>query len=182
MDPEAILSQPLRVADLAARKHTRFTLAPDAAMRARLAEALGITAVEALSFAGSIAAMGKGDWRLEGRMTARVVQPCVVTLAPVTTAIEVAVERLYLARMPEIEASEVEMPEDVSIEPLGAVIDPGAVLGEELALALPAYPRTEGAEFAASEFAAPGTEPLGDTARRPFAGLAGLLDKAAKKP
>ncbi len=41
---------------------------------------------------------------------------------------------------------EAEMPEDDTAEPLPEVIDPGAVMFEALALALPDYPRAPKAE------------------------------------
>ena len=71
------------------------------------------------------------------------------------------------------DADETEMP-DADLEPLGQTIDPGAVMIEALALALPEYPRSKGADAAAAEGPAPDGDGDGDT-RRPFAGLADLL-------
>lgn len=173
---------PLRVADLAARKPTRFRLAPSPEAREALAQALGISAVESALFEGEVTPAGRHDWRLHGRLTARVVQPCVVTLAPVATPIDEAVQRSYLARMPGmLEGGEAEMPEDDSIEPLGPVIDPGAVMEEALALALPLYPRAEGAELGDAVFTEPGVAPLREAEVRPFAGLAALRGRLADK-
>jgi uncharacterized metal-binding protein YceD (DUF177 family) len=109
-----------------------------------------------------------------------VVQPCVVTLAPVTTRIEEDVERRFLADPPPMPEGEVEMPGDESAEPLPDVIDLGAVLAEALALALPDYPRAEGAALEEAQFAAPGTRPMSDDDAKPFAGLAGLRDDLDK--
>jgi uncharacterized metal-binding protein YceD (DUF177 family) len=60
------------------------------------------------------------------------------------------------------------MPDD-TLEPLGQFIDLAAVMIEELALALPEYPRAEGAALDSAL-----DEPAPDT-RRPLAGLDKLL-------
>lgn len=168
-------THPFCVAELAGRKPTRFRIAPDAEARAHIAEWLGIVTLPEANLAGTLTPKGRSDWVLEADLGAEVVQECIITLAPVTTRITERVERRYLAEMPEPAGDEVEIPEDVSIEPLGQVIDPGAVLLEALELALPLYPRAPGAELGEIAVAAPGAEPLTDVARRPFAGLADLL-------
>jgi uncharacterized metal-binding protein YceD (DUF177 family) len=115
---------------------------------------------------------------LRGRLGATVVQPCVVTLEPVTTRIEAPVERLYQADWVEPEAEEAESPEDDRIEALPEVLDLGALIEEALALALPLYPRAAGVELGEAIYTEPGAAPLTDEAARPFAGLKGLIDKA----
>jgi uncharacterized metal-binding protein YceD (DUF177 family) len=170
-------SHPLRLSDLAARKPTRFALAPDAAERARIAAGLGILGIESLAFKGTLTPRGRRDWMLEAELSARIVQACVVTTEPVASDIAEKVERIYLAEMPDVEGEEIEMPEDDRVEPLPDVVDLGAVLTEALSLALPPYPRAPGAEFGAAHYAAPGVTPLTDETLRPFAGLADLLKK-----
>lgn len=167
----------LRLAELAARKPTRFALTPTAAERARIAEALGILAVERLSFKGALTPRGRRDWSLEADLDARVVQPCVITTEPVATDLSERVERIYLSEMPEVEGDDIEMPADDRIEALPPALDLDAVLGEALSLALPTYPRAPGAAFGAAHYAAPGVAPLTEEAVRPFAGLAALLKK-----
>jgi uncharacterized metal-binding protein YceD (DUF177 family) len=108
-----------------------------------------------------------------------VVQPCVVTLEPVVTRLEEDVARNWVSDFEVPEAEEVEIPEAVEDEPLGAEIDLGAVMVEALALALPAFPRAEGAELSESAFTEPGQKPMTDEDARPFAGLAALRDKLA---
>jgi uncharacterized metal-binding protein YceD (DUF177 family) len=170
--------RPFRAADLARCVALPFLVEPDAEARGALARRLGASAIRKLRFEGELRPEGKGDWRLEAKLGATVVQPCVVTLAPVTTRIDEAVERRFLAHWSEPEpGSETEMPEDDSVEPLGAEIDPAAVMEEALALALPDYPRAEDAELGAAVFSEPGAEPLTDAAAHPFAALAKL-----KKP
>ena len=179
--PDAAWSAPIRMADLPEGSERAFDLRPDAQARAALAEALGIDAIRKLSFAGRLVPEGRKDWRLEADLGATVVQPCVVTLAPVTTRIDEVVMRRYLAEMPELPSgSEVEMPEDDSADPLPDILDPGAVMAEALALALPAYPRAPDADLGEAVFTEPGKAPMTEADIRPFAGLAALKDKLGK--
>nr|WP_175582263.1 DUF177 domain-containing protein [Phaeobacter sp. HF9A] len=155
---------------------TRFTLSPEKPELQSLAAELGVDALRKLRFEGEISARGKRDWALSGKLGFTVVQPCVVTLEPVTTRVDTEVQRLFLARidLPSGE-EEVEMPEDDSIEPLGEVIDAFEVMVESVALNLPQYPRKPGAELGQHIHAEPGTAPMTDEETRPFAGLADLL-------
>ncbi len=51
------------------------------------------------------------------------------------------------------------------------------VISEALSLAVPAYPRVEGAELGAMIHAEPGVEPLNEETVKPFASLADLKKK-----
>ncbi len=167
--------RPFRAADLARRAELAFDIAPDDDAREALAGRLGLLGLRKLRFAGRLVPEGRRDWRLEATLGATVVQPCVVTLAPVTTRLDEPVARRYLADWTDPDpGSEVEMPADDSVEPLGTAIDPAQVMEEALALALPLYPRAQGAEFGEAVFGAPGALPLTDEAVRPFAPLAKL--------
>lgn len=175
-------SQALRVADLSTTKPTRFALEPDAPTLAAIAEELGLTALRKLRFKGELRATGKRDWLMEAELGATVVQPCVVTLAPVTTRIDEKLTRRFVADLSYgSDEEEVEMPEDDSIEPLGDHIDPAQVMIEALALALPLYPRADGAELGESVFTEPGQKAMTDEETKPFAGLAALRDQLSKK-
>lgn len=170
----------LRVAELKQNSATPFALRPDAATLKALAADLSLLGLRKLSFAGEVTAQGSTDWQLSGKLGATVVQPCAVTLDPVTTRIDVPVSRTYLAGFNEVTAPEAEMPEDETSEALGNWIDPEQVMIEALALALPLYPRSDGAELGESIYAEPGVTPMRDEDAKPFAGLAGLkaqLDK-----
>jgi len=171
-----------RVADLSQNRPTMFDLRPTGQERRALAETLGLTGLRKLRLAGRIKACGDADWVLEARLGATVVQPCVVTLAPVTTRIDADVRRYYLADYHEPDAPESEMPEDDTTEPLGAWIDLDAVMAEALALNLPLYPHAPGAEAGEMVFTEPGKEPMHDRDARPFAGLAGLRKHDGKDP
>ena len=166
-----------RVADLPNRKETTFEVKPDAETLKAMAGELGILALRKIAFTGKILPQGKRDWALEARLGATVVQPCVVTLEPVTTRIEEHVRRTYLANYSEMEpqGEEIEMPEDDTLEPLPAVIDVEAVLMEALSLALPLYPRADGAEFGQMDKAPPCREALMDETVKPFDALGKLV-------
>lgn len=174
-------STALRVADLPQNTATPFDLTPDATTLRSLAEELGLLALRKLRFSGEISAQGQRDWQLSGRLGATVVQPCSITLDPVTTRIDTDVRRTYVADLPEIEAEEAEMPADDTVDALGRVIDPAAVMAEALALALPLYPRKDGVSLDTNVFAEPGIAPMRDEDARPFAGLADLRDSLKKK-
>lgn len=176
--PHASLA-PLRVSDLPKNRPTAFDLAPDAPAMAALAERLELNALRKLGFKGSLEADADGAWRLRAHLGATVVQPCIVTLAPVTTRIDETVTRRFLPHLPEedSDADEIEMPEDETIDRLGAEIDLGQVMEEALALALPLYPRAADAQLQQSRFTEPGKAPMTDEDARPFAGLKALLDK-----
>ena len=174
----------LRVADLPVSRVTAFDLRPEAEEMRGIAADLGLSGLRKLSFKGTIRAQDRRDWLLEGMLGATVVQPCVVTLEPVTTRIDLPVRRLYLADPAPIlpEGDEIEMPEDDTVEPLGAAIDPHAVMIEALVLALPEWPRADGAHLGSLTVTEPGQAPLTEEAMKPFAGLASLRDKLGTPP
>lgn len=171
-----------RVSKLSQNAPTPFAVVHDSAARAQIAEQLGLKGVRKITFKGEIIADGRDDWRLVAHLGATVVQACVVTLAPVTTRIEEDITRRYIKEIITDDAPEVEMPEDDTLEPLGAWIDVNAVMIESLTLALPLYPRAEGAAIEAQQFAAPGVAPMSDEDAKPFAGLAGLRAASDKTP
>lgn len=163
----------LRVAQLNPHRPQGVDVRPDAAARAAFAEEFGLVDLPALRLTGTLSAQGSRDWLFEGRLEAEVVQPCVVTLAPVTSRIDESLRRRWSPDLTTPEGEEVEMGDD-EVEPLGAVIDLGALLTEALALALPAWPRAEGAGLEA-----PPPEDAAESRRKPFADLSTLL---ARKP
>lgn len=175
MTANAITRHQIATRTLNRRNPSRFDLATDADTRASIAAGLGISAVPSLRFIGDLTPRGRDDLDLTGTLEATVVQPCVVTLAPVTTRIAERVERRFLADWTEPEGGgETEMDADDTREPLPETIDLLAIATESLSLALPAYPRAPGAELGTAVFAPPGAEPLRDDDLRPFAALAAL--------
>lgn len=169
-------THPLRLSELSNRKDTSVTLDPTTEERDAIASELGLPALRKLRFEARLSPMGKRDWALDATLGATVVQDCVVTLDPVTTRIDETLRRQYLANQEDPEGSEVEMPEDDTIESLPTVLDVAQVMIEALSLALPAYPRVEAANLAEYVVTEPGATPLTQSQMKPFAGLAGLRD------
>lgn len=161
----------LRVMQLNRRTGLAVDLQPDAAARDALAGELGLTELPALGLKGTLSPEGSEGWRFAGRLVADVVQPCVVSLAPVATHIDEAVSRVWSPHVEAPEAGgEVEMRDD-ELEPLGQSIDLVAIMAEELSLALPPYPRAPGVTLA-DDHALPDAD---EDRRRPFANLDALL-------
>lgn len=159
--------------DLPQGKATRLQYEPSADLRADIAATLDITVLKKLRFQGKLQPGARSNWTLTGTLGATVVQPCRVTLEPVTTRIEETVERRYIADFASPEESEAEMmPEDDSTEPLPTEINLGELVTEALALAIPVFPRSETAQDATSTAAPPGAAPLTEEALNPFAALA----------
>lgn len=172
MSPTPPSATSLRVASLSQTSPTPFSLRPDAAALAALAQEMEISGLRKLSFEGALHPMGDSDWQLRGRLGATVTQPCVVTLEPVITRIDTDVLRTFIRDYVDVDAPEAEVPEDDSVEPLGTWIDPALVMEEELALALPQYPRKIETESEPVRVTEPGKKPMSDEEARPFAGLA----------
>lgn len=173
-----------RTGGLSPRKPTRFTYAPDAAVRESLASDLGLLALYALELTGEIRPNGRDEVVLEARLTARADQPCSVTLAPVPAKIDETVRRRYVADLQTPDGDDVEMPEDETVEPMPEVIDMAEIAAEALALALPLYPRAPGVDFTQVLHAGDGVAPLSDQDVKPFSALQGLAEqlKAKDKP
>lgn len=176
-DDPHLPAQIVATAPLLRRTHTTLTFAPDAAARSLIAAALDLIELPAFRLEAEAAPSGKRDLVLTGRLTARAVQACSVTLLPVEARIDEPLLRRYLADFQAPDGTEVEMPEDDTTDPLADSLDLAAVAIEALALALPLYPRAPGADLGAAVFAPPGAAPLRDADLRPFAGLAALVGK-----
>lgn len=175
----------LRLSDLPSQKPSPFRYLPTAETLSKLRENLRLTGLRKVRLEGEISPSGPAEaleWHLSARLGATVVQPCTVSLEPVTTRIDLDVTRHYVSELPEPDGDDVEMPEDDALEELRTEIDLGALLAEELSLALPAYPRaTHLDEALAFTAAPPGAAPLQDAEIKPFAGLKALRDQMAKQ-
>lgn len=149
-----------------------FDIVPDGETCAALAAEFDLKALRKVRLQGTLHPQDRADWRLEARLGATIVQPCDITLDPVTTRIDEAVARRYVADLDrEAPSAEQEMPEDVDEEPLPATLDLMAVLTEALSLAIPAFPRAPNAGFGKAAYAEPGAEPIHEDDLKPFAGL-----------
>lgn len=182
---EAPLAQlpthPMRLGDLQGTRNTSFELQPTVAECAAIADHLGIIGVKKLRFIGEFTPQGRTDWELTAKIGGTVVQSCVVSLDPVTTRIEEPVLRRYVANFEDPDEEEVEMTADENTEPLAQIIDAAAVMIEALSLALPPYPRKDGADLGEAVFADKEVTPMTDDDAKPFAGLGALRDALQNK-
>ena len=160
------------------RQEKREELEAGPAERAALANRFGILEIGSLRAALRLRSEAGGAVRVRGRMTADVVQACVVTLDPVPQHIDEPVDLRFVrvdAEREEEDEPDPEGPDEIPIE--GEHLELGEAIAEQLSLALDPYPRVPGAvlelepdpedEDAAPEEARP----------NPFAKLAAL-----KKP
>lgn len=120
-----------------------YELEPTAAERTALAARFDLLSLEAFRAVLHLAPVrGGAVLRLTGRIEARVVQRCVVTLEPVPSDIDVPVD--IVLRPADTLTGEIDHEED--IEPYwDDCIDIGEIAAEELALALDPYPRSAAA-------------------------------------
>lgn len=168
----------LRPGGLSRRRPTAFDLAPGEAARAAMAAELGLLALPAFRFSGEARPEGRADVTVAGQLVARAVQPCVVTLDPVETAVDEAVTLHFREGLAEPKAAEIEIPEDTDSEPLPERIDLWALATEALVLALPLYPRAPGAALGEIAAGPGGPAPdAGEGRPNPFAALSGLPRK-----
>lgn len=174
----------LEVAALPRRKTTQIALRPNAKDCAALEKELGVSQLRKVSLTGTVEPAGKGDWLLKAQLGATAVQPCTITLEPVTTRIDTPVERRFVQDMPDLDPGLEEdefggtaMPTDDTLEPLGREISLWHLLIEALALALPDYPRAQNVELGSLQVTEPGKTAMSDEAAKPFAGLAALKSK-----
>jgi len=123
--------------------------------------------------------------RLTGRIRAKVVQECVVTLDPVPAVIDEKFDRGFLPfddlYSEDKAGSEHEIVADRDLgdipEELSDPLDIGEIVAEEFGVALDPYPRKPGLEDTGYTSQPAGVPPLGDADVKPFAGLADLAKK-----
>lgn len=127
--------------------------------------------------------------RVTGRITAEVVQRCIVTLEPVPDKIDEEFDRGFLPEKDIVgdvkPGQEVEIEDDYELgdlpDILGDTLDLGELASEALSLALNPYPRAEGEEPLDLQAAPPGETPIQDEDLKPFASLAAYREKLEKQ-
>lgn len=153
-----------------------FDLDASARECAALAGRFGFLAVDYLRASVRLRPVrGSGDFRLAGHLSARVVQSCVVTLDPVTSAIEHDFDLLICDEAGQKERL-AETEEDYELYS-GDAIDVGEAVAVELALSVDPYPRAPGVSAGSSgepEGAVTETGDVKTPGNRPFEVLAPL--------
>lgn len=159
----------------------RIVIDATAEMRQALADAHGLVALDSFCADVLLTPWKSDGFRLKGRVTADVVQQCVVTLEPLPAHVEAPVDVLLVPEAsrlasPPAHSDELVMEYDTPDSPevfSGNTFDVGALCEEHFALSLDPYPRKPGASLA--EGAPPHEE---DTPQAsPFARLKELRPK-----
>jgi uncharacterized metal-binding protein YceD (DUF177 family) len=170
------ISRPIMTTDVPGDGRHVIIRATDDEIAALIAFA-GIEAIDAFAAEVDVKPWGKTGFRVTGKVSAAVVQACVVTLEPVNGRVDEPIE-VKLAPIGDAEryqpkplpdgAIVVDMDADDSPDFFdGPTIDVGAIVVEFFVLGLDPYPRKQGVEF----------EPLPDPGKAeisPFAKLAVL--------
>jgi uncharacterized metal-binding protein YceD (DUF177 family) len=163
-----VWSFPVAVADIP-ETGRHVDIAADGAARDTIAKVAGLAALPRLEAGFDLTRHGADGLRLVGRVQASVVQDCVVTLEPIESGIDEAVDLLFLPEAPVAADAAGLLSADADDPPealRNGVLDLGAVATEFLLLGIDPYPRKPGAIFHAS--------PAGDPSSNPFAALAAL--------
>jgi uncharacterized metal-binding protein YceD (DUF177 family) len=150
-----------------------FALVADPDVRAKIARLASLRDLPRLEADFTLTRQDGDGLRVIGRVSATVVQNCVVSLEPLTNEIEEDVDLRFMPKSAaELTAAETETEghraESKRDEPeplIDGVVDLGAIVTEFLILGLDPYPRKPGAVFE------PPQDPKPDGG--PFAGLAG---------
>ncbi|MGR9168836.1 YceD family protein [Rhizobium sp. KDH_Rht_773_N] len=177
-DPSAVpFSYPVKVGHISANP-VEVRVSADKDELKALAESWNVVSVDSLHADLQINRWKRDGIRVKGRVQARIVQACVVTLEPVESDIDEAFEQIFvpenskLARHPANDAGEMVLDPDGPDLPetfTGDTIDAGEIVAEFAALAIDPYPRKEGAEFEGH------IEDTGENDRKPSA-FAALKD------
>jgi uncharacterized metal-binding protein YceD (DUF177 family) len=152
-----------------------YSVEADEQARQRLAEALGIQQVSALSAELEVRPMREGAFAVRGSLSASVVQTDVVTLDALAQDVTEAIDLTLIAAERAGDAGRMGGGEEPDTFSNGR-IDLGAIISEYLALGLDPYPRAPGTNFASYVE----DDPAGDAS--PFAVLAGLKKPGGSPP
>jgi hypothetical protein len=160
------------------KKGMPVTLEADEAQRAALAREHGLVAVEAFRADLVVSHWNRDGARVHGRVVARIVQNCVVTLEPLEALIGEDIDSVFvpegsrLARPSFTAEGEMVLDAEGDDPPeqfAGETIDVGQLAEEHFALAIDPYPKRQGAGLPEPE---PQEEPRGPL----FDKLKGLKD------
>lgn len=152
--------------------------------RAALAKRFGFLDLPAFSARVTIDRRVGGQVIVEGRLRGRLVQACVLSLEPVSQALDDAFRLVFKEdaldeRDPESGEAVVSAQADAP-EPLtGNLLDVGEIVAEQLSLTAEPYPRRPGVklEDVMPKLRNSGRRTVPEQRRHPFAGLAALRDK-----
>jgi uncharacterized metal-binding protein YceD (DUF177 family) len=154
-DDKPAFSYPVKVGNISANAVT-VRLEANEAERKALRDLWAVLDVQSLKAELQIARWKRDGVKIKGRVQAKIVQACVVTLEPVVSLIDEPVEAIFvpegsrLARIAANDSGEMILdPEgpDLPDTFTGDTIDAGLTVTEHAALAIDPYPRKQGASF-----------------------------------
>ena len=154
------------------RDGERLELRAGSEERGEIARRFGLDSLDRLDAQVNLRRSGT-EIRAEGRLTASLIQACVISREPVTAYIDEPFDLRFIPEIPAAEPdAEIELePEDCdTIFHDGATIDLGAAIADTLALSIDPYPRSAGADAALKEAGI-----MSEAEAGPFAELAKLL-------
>lgn len=178
-------SRPIAVAELRGSGRD-VTASASAGERAALARRFGLVSIGGLAIEGRIESDADGGTvHVRARLTADVVQTCVVTLEPVAARIDSAFERLFSASVedewsdsPDIDGGETATGEAYPEPLVGGVLDIGEAASQHLALELDPFLRAPDADRALGGLPADDAGEMPGT--NPFAVLASLKPRLSR--
>jgi uncharacterized metal-binding protein YceD (DUF177 family) len=165
-------SRPMALDRVSTTQHREEISAADKE-RAALAERFGLVSLDSLTASFTLKRVRRDLVRVKGRVTAEVVQACVVTLDPVPARIDERFEVDYLeGTQPPVADLELDVEGAEAPEPApDGWIDLGELAAEQLGLAIDPYPRKANAEVPAEWKADVATEAAPVARPNPFAAL-----------
>lgn len=171
-------SRPLEIGAIGEDGRAEHIVATEAE-RAALSAEHGLVGLDALSADVDVRRAAGGLIVVDGRIRASLVQTCVVSLVPVPQAIDESFHLSFATAGSDAAPPKPRPGAEVMVDPEidqpdlleGSTLDLGAIVAEQLALALDPYPRAPGAALP-PEAAADGDRP-----ESPFAALAALKSR-----
>jgi uncharacterized metal-binding protein YceD (DUF177 family) len=170
-------SRPLALDRISATQHREEITATDKE-RAALAQRFDLVSLETLTASFTLKRVRKDLVRVKGRVSADLVQACVVTLDPIPARIDERFEVDFLEDAQpavadlELDAEAAEAPEPAP----DGWIDLGELAAEQLGLAMDPYPRKPDAEVPSEWKVEPGADPVATERPNPFAVLEKLKE------
>ena len=134
-----------------------------------------VNALDILKFrcSGEFRCEDADEWSLEMAVGATVVQQCVRTLESIRSRVDIVAQRLYSPRFEAtVVGNNVQIPEEVELEPQSRFIDLMQVTSEALLLELPIYPRKSAGKPGTYAYSTEGTADTAKARYKPFATLA----------
>ena len=165
-----------------------INLAANAEQCAALAKRLSLSSIKSFKAQVFLTLLKNSDVDLKASFSVQVIQPCTVTLAPVSSDLKAKFSMTYTPVVEEDEESEEdEVFEDLDdmVEPpeplIDQKIDIGAALVEHLALEIDPFPRVKGAVFEGYVAGSKSEKESGFEKKNPFAALSQLQTKPKTK-